>query len=116
METFDALPLVAIVGGSYICMHGGISPLFKSIEAVNAINRFQEIPVEGLICDIVWSDPMDDENAPKYEFLDNPERACSFKYGLDPIKKILDENDFTLLIRAHQVQQQGYKMHYWETP
>lgn len=44
-------------------MHGGMSPYFKSIEEVNKINRFAEIPLEGLICDIVWSDPIDDEVA-----------------------------------------------------
>lgn len=116
METFDSLPLVAVVNQSYILMHGGISPSFKSIEAVNALNRFTEIPVEGLICDIVWSDPMEDDEAVKKDFTDNSERACSYKYGLEPVKKILDDNDYTLLIRAHQVQVQGYRMHYWETP
>jgi serine/threonine-protein phosphatase 2B catalytic subunit len=64
----------------------------------------------------VWADPMEDEDAVKKDFTENSERACSYKYGLDPVKKILDDNDFTLLIRAHQVQVQGYKMHYWETP
>jgi serine/threonine-protein phosphatase 2B catalytic subunit len=101
METFDALPLIAIVNSSYICCHGGISPSFKSLEDVNAINRFQEIPVEGLACDLVWSDPIEDENALKVGFAENTDRACSFKYGLEPVKKILDDNDFTLLIRAH---------------
>ncbi len=59
---------------------------------------------------------MEDDEAVKKDFTENSERACSYKYGLDPVKKILDDNDFTLLIRAHQVQVQGYKMHYWETP
>jgi serine/threonine-protein phosphatase 2B catalytic subunit len=97
-------------------MHGGVSPLLKSLDVVNEANRFSEIPLEGLICDIVWADPIDDEIADKYEFMENPERACSFKYGLNPAKKLLDDNDLTLLVRAHQVQVQGYKMHYWEKP
>ena len=28
----------------------------------------------------------------------------------------MDDNDLTLVIRAHQVQVQGYKIHYWEKP
>lgn len=44
---------------------------------------------------------MDDHKADKYDFIENPERACSFKYGLKPTKQILEENDLTLLIRAH---------------
>ena len=97
-------------------MHGGVSPLMKTLDNVNEVNRFSEIPLEGLVCDIVWADPIDDEIADKYEFMENPERACSFKYGLNPAKKLLDDNDLTLLVRAHQVQVQGYKMHYWEKP
>lgn len=97
-------------------MHGGVSPLMKTLDNVNEVNRFSEIPLEGMICDIVWADPIDDEVADQYDFLDNPERACSFKYGLNPAKKLLDDNDLTLLVRAHQVQVQGYKMHYWEKP
>ena len=48
--------------------------------------------------------------------MENPERHCSIKYGLAPTKKLLDDNDLTLVIRAHQVQVQGYKIHYWEKP
>ncbi len=54
----------------------------KTIESVNDINRFTEIPLEGLLCDIVWSDPLDDDTAAKKDFSENPERACSYKYGL----------------------------------
>ena len=82
-------------------MHGGVSPHMKTIESVNDVNRFGEIPLEGLIWDIVWADPIDDEIADKYELADNPERACSVKYGLEPAKKLLDDNDLTLLVRAH---------------
>jgi len=55
-----------------------------------------------------------DEFANKYDFQENPERACSFKYGLKPIKRLLEQNDFTLLVRAHQVQMPGYKFHQWD--
>ena len=101
MQAFDLLPLIAVVNNQYLCMHGGISPQMKSISAVNKLNRFNEIPQEGLICDIVWSDPIDDEVADQYDFMQNPERSCSFYYGLAPTKTLLDEHDYTLIIRAH---------------
>jgi|TARA_B110000305_G_scaffold114852_1_gene129105 serine/threonine-protein phosphatase 2B catalytic subunit len=41
------------------------------------------------------------------------ERECSFKFGLDPVKQILKKNNFLSIIRAHQVQIDGYKMHRW---
>ena len=44
-------------------MHGGVSPNMKNLGEINKIDRFQEVPFEGLLCDIVWSDPIDDEIA-----------------------------------------------------
>lgn len=60
MDSFDTMPLIAIVNGQYFCVHGGISPLIKTLDDINHVNRFQEIPADGLICDLLWSDPMDD--------------------------------------------------------
>ena len=34
METFDLLPISAIVNGQYLCMHGGISERLTSIEDI----------------------------------------------------------------------------------
>lgn len=101
MHTFDSMPIVAVVNQQYLCMHGGVSPMMKHVKEVNKVNRFQEIPQEGLVCDILWSDPIEDAMAVKYDFVENPERSCSFKYGLTPTKKVLNENDLTLVIRAH---------------
>lgn len=41
MDMFDNLPLVCVVNGLYLCMHGGISPDMFEIQDVNLkINRF----------------------------------------------------------------------------
>jgi serine/threonine-protein phosphatase 2B catalytic subunit len=55
-------------------MHGGVSPNMKSLAEINKADRFKEIPLEGLLCDIMWSDPLDDEIADKYDFMENSER------------------------------------------
>ena len=39
MEAFDLLPVSAIVNGQYLCMHGGISDVLTSLEAINGIDR-----------------------------------------------------------------------------
>jgi serine/threonine-protein phosphatase 2B catalytic subunit len=61
--TFDAMPLIAVVNQEYLCMHGGVSPNMKNLDEINKMDRFKEVPLEGLLCDIVWSDPIEDDIA-----------------------------------------------------
>lgn len=49
----------------------------------------------------MWSDPLEDDDAAEKEFIDNSKRACSVQYGLKPVKSLLDDNDLSILIRAH---------------
>jgi serine/threonine-protein phosphatase 2B catalytic subunit len=55
-------------------MHGGISPELKKIDQINKFDRFKEPPLDGLMCDLLWADPADDDNATKTEYIDNEER------------------------------------------
>ena len=57
MDLFDYLPLGAIVDDEILCIHGGISPEIRTVEQIRAIQRNQEIPIEGPFCDLMWSDP-----------------------------------------------------------
>jgi serine/threonine-protein phosphatase 2B catalytic subunit len=68
MEAFDALPISALVAKKYLAMHGGISPDLHKLEDINKIDRFAEIPLDGIFCDLMWADPMDDEKAIGGEF------------------------------------------------
>ena len=62
-DLFDYLPLAALVSGQcrdkLFCPHGGLSPSFDNIDSVQELDRVQEIPHEGPLCDIMWSDPDD---------------------------------------------------------
>lgn len=42
------------------CVHGGISPHFKTINDIEAINRRVEPEDGSLLADLLWSDPSDD--------------------------------------------------------
>lgn len=101
LESFEAMPLAATVNNDYLCMHGGISPQLQDAEEINKINRFIEPPLSGLLCDLLWADPVDDPMAMKVNFADNKERECSVKFGLKPVKQILKKNNFLSIIRAH---------------
>jgi len=60
MEIFDAMPIACNISRKYLTMHGGISPSLKQLDQINEIERRQEIPLDGIFCDLMWADPMDD--------------------------------------------------------
>lgn len=74
-DVFDYLPLAAVVDNQMFCAHGGLSPSITNIDQIAKINRFQEVPVEGPITDLLWSDPVDTNG-----FNENP-RGAGITFG-----------------------------------
>jgi len=97
------MPIAADVNGDYLCMHGGISKELEKTTDIDAVDRFQEPPLSGFLCDLLWADPLDDKDARKNSYTKNAQRECSIKFGLEPVKKILKANNYISIIRAHQV-------------
>ncbi|KAL0318708.1 UNVERIFIED_CONTAM: Phytochrome-associated serine/threonine-protein phosphatase 3 [Sesamum angustifolium] len=60
-DVFDYLTLSAIIDGTVLCVHGGLSPDIRTIDQIRVIERNCEIPHEGPFCDLMWSDPEDIE-------------------------------------------------------
>merc|ERR1719436_634023 len=98
MESFDNLPLAATINGKFLAVHGGLSPELPTVRAINRINRFSEPPREGLLCDLLWSDPLepkDDVPKPKKggpPFVPNDVRGCSFFFTFEGASKFLAKN------------------------
>ena len=40
-----------------LCVHGGISPELQHLSQLDSLNRVREPPAEGLLTDLLWSDP-----------------------------------------------------------
>lgn len=86
--------------------------LISSLDS--AFDRIKEVPIEGIFCDLLWSDPVEDVDvAIAEEFSPNYERECSFFYGRAATKRLLEKNKLTCILRGHQVMIEGYKMHKW---
>jgi len=112
MDIFDAFPICAILNKQFFCVHGGLSPHIEKIEDIMTIDRFTEPSGNGPMCDLLWSDPMEDFNAPTEEkFQFNHVRGCSYFYSFRAVCEFLDRNKLLSLIRAHEAQDTGYKMH-----
>ena len=56
-EIFDYLALGAIIDNKVLCVHGGLSPSIETLDQIKTIDRKQEVPHDGPMCDLMWSDP-----------------------------------------------------------
>eukprot|EP00054_Salpingoeca_dolichothecata_P010597 m.59092 g.59092 ORF g.59092 m.59092 type:complete len:466 (-) comp19071_c0_seq2:94-1491(-) len=113
MNSFDCLPLAAIMNNQFFCVHGGLSPELLSVDDIQSVDRFAEPDETGLMCDLLWSDPHEDFD--KYNgdtaFMHNETRGCSFVYTHKAACDFLDKNNLLSIIRAHEAQDQGYRMY-----
>jgi serine/threonine-protein phosphatase PP1 catalytic subunit len=103
-QVLCSLPLCAIINKKIFCVHGGISPHLRKIEDILAINRFCNVPDDGLLCDLLWSDPTTSSNQWGMN-----SRGISCTYNPESIYTFLKNNKLQLLCRAHQLVSEGYK-------
>ena len=104
VEVFDLLNIAATIDGKIFCVHGGLSPDIRSIDQIRLIEREQEIPHEGIYCDMVWSDPS--ETIPHWGM--SP-RGAGFIFGQAVTSEFNHLNGIELICRAHQLVNEGFK-------
>jgi serine/threonine-protein phosphatase PP1 catalytic subunit len=103
-DTFNCMPVAAVVDEKVFCMHGGLSPDLHSMEQIRQILRPTDVPDSGLICDLLWADPEEG-----IQGWGENERGVSFTFGADVVEKFLRVHDLDLICRAHQVVEEGYQ-------
>ncbi|KAK0652104.1 putative cell shape control protein phosphatase ppe1 [Cercophora newfieldiana] len=107
-QVFDFLVLAAIVDGTVLCVHGGLSPEIRTIDQIRVVARAQEIPHEGAFCDLVWSDPEDIDT-----WAVSP-RGAGWLFGDKVATEFNHVNGLKTIARAHQLVNEGYKFHFPE--
>ncbi|XP_010568186.1 PREDICTED: serine/threonine-protein phosphatase PP1-alpha catalytic subunit [Haliaeetus leucocephalus] len=103
-DCFNCLPIAAIVDEKIFCCHGGLSPDLQSMEQIRRIMRPTDVPDQGLLCDLLWSDPDKDVQG-----WGENDRGVSFTFGAEVVAKFLHKHDLDLICRAHQVVEDGYE-------
>lgn len=98
IDTFELLPLCAIIGERIFCVHGGISPQLKNVDDLARFSKPKELSGCGIFTDMTWSDPGIEVD----EFTTN-ERGCGYIYGPRALTSFLDDNGLDLLVRSHEM-------------
>jgi len=101
-DLFDYFPLTAVVDDQVFCLHGGLSPSIETLDHIRQLDRVQEVPHEGPMCDLLWSDPDD-----RFGWGISP-RGAGYTFGQDISEQYNHNNGLNLVARAHQLVMDGY--------
>ena len=102
-ELFNYLPIAAIIDEKIFCVHGGLSPDLKEPKDIMNIIRPTEIPDNGLLCDLIYSNPdneVDEYDINKPENLYNNIDDMGVSFGEKVVDEFLKRNDLDLIIRG----------------
>ncbi|RUP47569.1 Metallo-dependent phosphatase [Jimgerdemannia flammicorona] len=139
-DMFDFLTLSVVIDNSIFCVHGDQD--FGPVPSKILMSRFSiEIPHEGAMADLVWSDPDPDKedfavspryvatlgayiivSFPMYSTIDAQigilpdtssfRRGAGYTFGSQVVKKFLEVNGMQHILRAHQLCMEGYQVLY----
>ncbi|XP_021603934.1 serine/threonine-protein phosphatase 5 isoform X1 [Manihot esculenta] len=104
-EVFCCLPLAHVINDKVFVVHGGLFSVDGvKLSDIRAIDRFCEPPEEGLMCELLWSDPQ------PFPGRGPSKRGVGLSFGADVTKKFLQENNLDLVVRSHEVKDEGYEI------
>lgn len=103
LELFEWLPLAAVIGKKIFVTHGGL-PVDPNVtlDDVRNVKRGMEPPEKGLMSDLLWSDPQ------PFPGKSPSKRGVGFAFGPDITTAFLERNNLNLLVRSHEVKEEGY--------
>jgi serine/threonine-protein phosphatase 5 len=102
-EVFCWLPLSACLGNKVLVVHGGLfSRDNVSLNDIRAIDRHRQPPDEGLMCELLWSDPS------PFPGRTPNKRGVGVAFGPDVTHNFLQYNNLQLVVRSHEVKEEGY--------
>lgn len=121
-DVFNTLPIAAVVEDRIFCMHGGIPnmknhPTF-SMPDIDSIERpLSDLDGSKIQVDLLWADPtptIKQAQSGGYPvplqigYTTNTARGVSHYFGRDVLEDFLEQFNLDLIVRAHEVVEDGY--------
>ena len=102
---FDYLTVAALIDGKIFCVHGGLSVNITTLDQIRVLERFKEVPSEGPLADLLWSDP-----DPTKDEHGISNRGAGILFGGNMVRRFLHNNNIDHMARAHQLCMEGYQV------
>ncbi|KAH0952518.1 hypothetical protein HN011_001736 [Eciton burchellii] len=104
-EVYNWLPLAHCLNNKVLVMHGGLfSRDNVTLQEIREIDRNRQPPEEGLMCELLWSDPQPQiGRAPS-------KRGVGVQFGPDVTHNFLRTNSLDYIVRSHEVKNDGYEI------
>lgn len=105
-NSFQYLPVCAILNNKIFCVHGGISALIDNREELMKVKKvgLQYTQNDSVQAEFLWNDP--DKNVETYK---RSSRGIGCIFGNEALNEFLNRMEFDMVIRSHQSQMNGYE-------
>lgn len=110
-DVFCLLPLCTVVNNEIFTVHGGLfSANDVTLDDLELINHKRQPPhalssrEDFLFKELLWSDPREISG------VEASNRGAGVYFGGDVTKQFLERNKLRLLIRSHEMMEEGYKV------
>lgn len=109
-KSFEYLAMATVIDNKVVVLHGGIPPdedfTIEQIARYERINPYDDdVPYADTFECILWSDPTE-KMARGY--VPN-RRGVGIEWSKEITDNFLENNDYTLIIRSHEVKDKGYE-------
>lgn len=104
-EVYNCLPLCHCLNRKVLVMHGGLFGKDNiTLDDIVKTERFRQPPEEGIMCDLLWSDPQPQRGRSPSK------RGVGIQFGPDITEAFLKLNNLDYVIRSHEVKPDGYEV------
>ena len=104
-ECFRYLSIAAVVNGSFLCLHGGVSCYLEDASEFAEIQKpIRSVTEEDdIVSDVLWSDPRANLDG----YTEDSDRGCGHYFGEEALDDFLEKFECNSLIRAHEACGRG---------